>query len=70
MLVGGLVIGALAAVYFLGTPRGHSLPGTRLKPPDNSAAPSGMVAVSIDEKNFRKSGTIRADRCLNIVVRG
>ena len=52
MLVGGLLVGALTAVYFLGTPRGHSLPGTRLKPPDNSGGTSGMVAVSIEEKFF------------------
>src|SRR5437773_11823621 len=52
MLVGGLLLGALATVYFLGTPRGHGLPGTLVKPPDPSGAPSGTVAVSVDEKFF------------------
>jgi hypothetical protein len=52
MLVGGLLLGALATTYFLGSPRYRSLPGTPLKPPDNSGNTSGTVAVTIDEKFF------------------
>src|SRR5258708_423488 len=52
MLVGGLLVGALATAYFLGSPRSRNLPGIPLKPPDQSGDPSGTVAVTIDEKFF------------------
>lgn len=52
MLVVGLLVGALAAAYFLGSPRARNLPGIPLKPPDRTGDPSGMVAVTIDEKFF------------------
>lgn len=45
-------MGGLATAYFLGTPRGRSLPGTPLKPPDSSGTGSGTVAVTVDEKFF------------------
>jgi len=51
-LVGGLILGALATVYFLGAPRSRSLPGIPLKAPDRSGDNSGTVAVTIDEKFF------------------
>ena len=52
MLAVGLLVGALATAYFLGAPRSRSLPGTPLKPPDNSTDAGGTVAVTIDEKFF------------------
>ena len=52
LLVGGLVLGALATTYFLGSPRSKSLPGTPLKPPDRSGDTTGTVSVTIDEKFF------------------
>lgn len=52
LLVGGLVLGALAATYFLGAPRSANLPGTPLKPPDRSGDTSATVSVTIDEKFF------------------
>jgi len=52
MLAVGLLVGALATAYFLGAPRSRSLPGTPLKPPDQSGDTSGTVAVTIDEKFF------------------
>ena len=52
ILVGGLLLGAVTTAYFLGTSRGHSLPGTPLKAPDRSGDTSGTVAVTIDEKFF------------------
>lgn len=51
-LLVGLLVGAIATAYFLGTPRSRSLPGTLLKAPDRGADTSGTVAVSIDEKFF------------------
>ena len=52
MLAVGLLVGALATAYFLGAPRSRNLPGTPLRPPDNSVDTSGTVAVTIDEKFF------------------
>ena len=51
-LVAGLLIGALAVLYFLGRPRTGSLPGTALRPPDAASSSSGTVTVTIDEKFF------------------
>ena len=51
-LIGGLLLGALATAYFLGSPRGRTLPGVPLKPPDRSGDTTGTVAVTIDEKFF------------------
>ncbi len=53
VLLGGLLIGAVATAYFLGGGARRPLPGTPLKPPDttaNTATPT--VAVTIDEKFF------------------
>lgn len=52
MLAAGLLVGALATAYFLGSPRSRNLPGTPLRPPDNSGDTTGTVAVTIDEKFF------------------
>src|SRR5712691_10753903 len=51
-LIIGLLIGAIATAYFLGSPRSRSLPGSPLRPPDRNPDSSGTVAVSIDEKFF------------------
>ena len=48
----GLLVGALATVYFLGSPRTRGLPGTPLRPPDRTGDMSGTVTVTIDEKFF------------------
>jgi len=48
----GLLVGGLATVYFLGSPRTRGLPGTLLRPPDRSGDTSGTVTVTIDEKFF------------------
>lgn len=48
----GLLVGGLATVYFLGSPRTRGLPGTPLRPPDSSTDTSGTVTVTIDEKFF------------------
>ncbi|MFN2578859.1 MAG: hypothetical protein ABR607_14355 [Pyrinomonadaceae bacterium] len=48
----GLIVGALATVYFLGSPRARGLPGSPLRAPDSSGDTSGTVTVTIDEKFF------------------
>jgi len=48
----GLLLGALASIYFLGSARMRALPGIPLKPPEQSSDNSGSVSVSIDEKFF------------------
>ncbi len=50
-LVVGLLIGALATLFFLGRPRFGRLPGDALRAPDQSTT-SGTVTVAIDEKFF------------------
>jgi len=52
-IVAGLLIGALATLYFVGgRPLMGKLPGTPLRPPDESTASSAAVSVAIDEKFF------------------
>lgn len=51
VLLAGLLIGMLATAYLLGA-RGHSLPGSPLKPPDKGVDTSATVTVSVDEKFF------------------
>jgi hypothetical protein len=48
----GLLVGVSGTIFFLGSPRTHRLPGTPLKPPDQSGDTSGTVTVTIDEKFF------------------
>jgi hypothetical protein len=52
ILIGGLLLGAIATAYFLGAPKGQALPGTPVRPPDANADSSGTVAVTVDEKFF------------------
>jgi hypothetical protein len=52
ILIGGLLLGAIATAYFLGAPKGQALPGLPVRPPDASADSSGTVAVTVDEKFF------------------
>jgi hypothetical protein len=52
ILIGGLLLGAIATAYFLGAPKGQSLPGVPVRPPDANADSSATVAVTVDEKFF------------------
>ena len=52
ILIGGLLLGAVATAYFLGAPKGKALPGVPVKPPDPTEDSSGTVAVTVDEKFF------------------
>jgi hypothetical protein len=52
ILIGGLLLGAVATAWFLGASRSRALPGAPVRPPDRSGDTSGTVAVTIDEKFF------------------
>ena len=52
ILICGLLLGAVATAYFLGTPSTRKIAGIPLGPPDRSGDTSGTVAVTIDEKFF------------------
>src|SRR5207237_10261214 len=52
ILIGGLLLGAIATAYFLGAPKGQALPGVPVRPLDASGDTSGTVAVTVDEKFF------------------
>ncbi|HYN23792.1 MAG TPA: hypothetical protein VES69_01965 [Pyrinomonadaceae bacterium] len=49
ILLLGLIVGAGAAVFFLGTPRARSMPGTEVHAPDAGGAQAGTVIVTITE---------------------
>ena len=52
-LLGGMVLGALLVLFFLGAPRGKTMPGTPVGAPDPNAPPGGGTAlVTLDEKFF------------------
>ena len=52
-LIAGLLLGALAVLFFLGPSRSGKLSGIPLRPPDNTIDPSsGTVTVTIDENFF------------------
>ena len=52
ILIGGLLIGAIATAYFLGAPKGQAFPGVPVRPPDPTVETTGTVAVTVDEKFF------------------
>src|SRR5712692_9761437 len=52
LLLIGLLVGAVATIYFLGAHRARNLPGIPIRPPDRSGDTSGTVAVTVDEKFF------------------
>jgi hypothetical protein len=47
VLLVGLILGAGVAVFFLGTPRAKSMPGTQVQAPEASANPEGTVIVTL-----------------------
>lgn len=52
-LLGGILLGALLVLFFLGAPKGKPMPGTLVKAPDQNAPPGGGTAlVTLDEKFF------------------
>lgn len=52
LLVLGLVLGAGAAIFFLGVPSAKAIPGTRVQAPDAGGDPPGTVVVSISDSFF------------------
>ncbi len=47
ILLLGLIVGAGAAVFLLGTPRAKSMPGTQVQAPEASGDPAGTVTVTL-----------------------
>jgi hypothetical protein len=47
ILLLGLILGAGAAVFFLGTPRAKSTPGTQVQAPEGSGDTAGAVVVTL-----------------------
>jgi hypothetical protein len=52
IFIAGLLIGLVAALYFLGPSRSGKLSGVALRPPDANSSNSGTVTVTVDEKFF------------------
>ena len=52
LLVLGLVLGAGAAIFFLGVPSAKAIPGTRVQAPDAGGDPPGTVVVAISDTFF------------------
>jgi hypothetical protein len=47
ILLLGLIVGAGAAVFLLGTPRAKSMPGAQVQAPESSGDPAGSVTVTL-----------------------
>lgn len=54
ILVLGLIVGAGAAVFFLGTPRARSMPGTQVQGPEAGGNPAGTVTVTLPDGFVQK----------------
>jgi len=52
LLVLGFVLGGGGAVYFLGTPRAHKLPGTPVQAPPSGGDAPGTLVMALDDKFF------------------
>jgi hypothetical protein len=52
LLVLGLVLGAGAAIFFLGVPSAKAIPGTRVQAPEPGGDPPGTVVVAINNSFF------------------
>lgn len=62
LLVLGLVIGAAAAIYFLGVPSAKAIPGARVQAPPPGGDPPGTVIVSLSDSFLNEMlGTIFRD---------
>jgi hypothetical protein len=62
LLVIGLVIGAAAAIFFLGVPSAKAIPGTAVQAPPPGGDPPGTVVVAISDSFFSEMlGTIFRD---------
>ena len=52
LLVVGIILGAGSAIYILGTPRAHKLPGTPVQAPPPGGDAPGTVVMALDDKFF------------------
>jgi len=52
LLVLGIVLGGGGAIYFLGTPRAHKLPGTAVQAPAPGGDSPGTMVMAVDDKFF------------------
>ena len=50
LLVVGMIVGGVGAIYFLGTPRAHKLPGTPVQAPAPGGDSTGTLVMSLDDK--------------------
>jgi hypothetical protein len=49
VLLVGILLGAGAAIFFLGVPPAKSAPGAAIRPPDQGAPPPATVVVSLEQ---------------------
>jgi hypothetical protein len=62
LLVLGIILGGGGAIYFLGTPRAHQLPGNAVQAPPPGGDAPGTLVMSLDDKFFEQVlGTIFRD---------
>lgn len=52
LLLIGIVLGGGGAIYFLGTPRAHKLPGTPVQAPPPGGDAAGTMVMGLDDKFF------------------
>jgi ABC-type uncharacterized transport system YnjBCD ATPase subunit len=52
IFIAGLLVGSVAALYFLGPSRSGNLSGIPLRAPDANSSNTGTVSVTVDEKFF------------------
>jgi len=52
LLVLGIILGGGGAIYFLGTPRAHKLPGAPVQAPPPEGDAAGTLIMSLDDKFF------------------
>lgn len=52
VLVLGIIVGSGGAIYLLGTPRAHALPGTAVQAPAPGGDAPGTAVVALDDKFF------------------
>lgn len=52
LLIVGIILGGGGAIYFLGTPRAHKLPGALVQAPPGGGDAPGTLVMALDDKFF------------------